>query len=387
VRAAILISLKDLRERARDRSVLLYALVAPLGLALIFSSIFGGAFGVELDLDYAVVDLDGGPVAAAFTDGVVPAVEADGLATFERSGDLADIRERVGAGDLTAAFILPEGLSAAVTSGAPATVEVIGNVDAGIGTDVAEAIAASFATELTATQVAVVAAGAGADPEAAASIAAAVAAEASPIGIGEVTTRTAQLDGVTYLSAGMAVFFLFFTVQFGVLSLLEERRVGTLQRLLAAPLPRAAVIGGKLLASFVLGVVALVVLIVASDVLIGAEWGHPLGVAMLVVAGVLAAVAVMAVIATLARTVEQANTWQSIVAVILGALGGVFFPIAGDGLLASVASLTPHQWFLRGLGRLAGGGPVDVLPAVGALLAFAAVGFALAATRLRGEML
>ena len=37
----------------------------------------------------------------------------------------------------------------------------------------------------------------------------------------------------------MAVFFLFFTVQFGVTSLLEERNDGTLARLLAAPISRA----------------------------------------------------------------------------------------------------------------------------------------------------
>jgi ABC-2 type transport system permease protein len=45
--------------------------------------------------------------------------------------------------------------------------------------------------------------------------------------------------------------------------------------------------------------------------------------------------------------------------------------------------LTPHAWFLRGLGDLAGGGSVsDVLPAAGAMLAFAAATLAVALTRL-----
>lgn len=388
MRAAVTISLKDLRERVRDRSALLFGIVVPLGLAFVFSSVFGGAFGVDLDLDYAVVDLDGGPVAAAFVDEVLPAVVAEGLGEVTTSDDVEYVRERVREGELTAAFVLPEGFSEAVTSGRGATIEVLGNVDASIGTQIAAAIASGFATEVAAVQLAV---GAtlgpdAADPEAIDRIATAVSEQAAPVAVGEVETRRRELDPVTYLSAGMAVFFLFFTVQFGVTSLLEERRVGTLQRLLAAPVGRWSVIGGKLLTSFVLGVVSMAVLVIASDVLIGAVWGDPLGVALLVVCGVVAATAIMALIASVARTSEQANVWQSIIAVVLGSLGGVFFPIASGGWLGRLTLLTPHQWFMRGLSAMAGGGgPVDALPAAGALLVFAAVGFGLAAVRMRGE--
>lgn len=388
MRAAITISLKDLRERIRDRSALLFGIVVPLGLALIFSSVFGGAFGVELDLDYAVVDLDGGPVAAAFVDDVLPGIVGAGLGEVTTSDDPDEVRDRVRDGELTAAFVLPAGFSDAVTTGQPTTIEVLGNVDAGIGTQIAQAIASGFATEVGAVQVAVGATlGERADdPEAVGRIAAAVSGQPAPITIGEVETRRRQLDPVTYLSAGMAVFFLFFTVQFGVTSYLEERRVGTLQRLLVAPIGRWAVIVGKLLTSFVLGVVAMAVLVVASDLLIGAVWGDPLGVALLVVCGVVAATAIMALIASVARTSEQANVWQSIIAVVLGALGGVFFPIASEGWLGRLTLLTPHQWFMRGLSAMAGGGGAsEAVPAALALLGFAAVGFGLAALRLRGE--
>ena len=62
----------------------------------------------------------------------------------------------------------------------------------------------------------------------------------------------------------MAVFFLFFTVQFGVTGLLEERNDGTLARLLAAPISRAAILFGKLLTSFALGVISMTVLVAAT---------------------------------------------------------------------------------------------------------------------------
>ena len=116
------------------------------------------------------------------------------------------------------------------------------------------------------------------------------------------------------------------------------------------------------------------VLAVATSLLLGAEWGDPVGVALLVVVGVLAAMAVMALIATFATTAEQAGTIGAIVAMVLGMVGGSFFPVAeAGGLIEQLSLLTPHAWFLRALGDLRGGGGVeDILPAIGAILVFAA---------------
>jgi ABC-2 type transport system permease protein len=186
---------------------------------------------------------------------------------------------------------------------------------------------------------------------------------------------TRQLDGATYFAAGMAVFFLFFTVQFGVLGLLEEEREGTLPRLMAAPIGQFAVVAGKALLAFALGLISMSVLVVGTQLLMGAEWGAPLGVALLVIAGVLSAVGVMGVVAAGAKTAEGAGNLGSIIAVILGMLGGVFFPIGGTGdLLSRLTYITPHAWFLRGLGDLANGAPwTEALPSVGAMLVFAVV--------------
>jgi ABC-2 type transport system permease protein len=80
-------------------------------------------------------------------------------------------------------------------------------------------------------------------------------------------------------------------------------------------------------------------------------------------------------VAGLAKTPEQAGNMQAIIAVLLGLLGGTFFQVAqGNNVLTSLAVLTPHHWFLRGLGDLAGeGAPSAVLPAFAALLVFAAL--------------
>ncbi len=259
---ALTIAGKDLRQRLRDRSAIIVAVVAPLGLALIFSSVFGGESGLRLDLHLGVVDEDGGELAAAFADGVLTALADQGDATVDPAGPRAEVLAAVEDGTLDAAFVIPEGFSAAVQAGGDATIEVVGNTDADIGTAVAEAVARSFAADLRAVQVAVgTVAGAGTpEPATVQRLAEAVRASPPPIAIGRVQAERRELDAPTYLSAGMAVFFLFFTVQFGVTSLLEERREGTLQRLFAAPIARSSVYVGKAVTSLVLGVASMTVL-------------------------------------------------------------------------------------------------------------------------------
>jgi ABC-2 type transport system permease protein len=385
--AAFLIAEKDLRQRLRDRSAIMLALVIPLGLAFIFNLIIGGATEGDVTFRYALVDGDHGPVAGTFVDEVLGSLEDDGLVRLVSARSIEQGRRLAEDGDVDATFVIPTGFSEAVQGQRASAIRVIGNVDAQIATQVARAVAEGFAGDLNGVRVAVatvLSAEKGGRGTPAPVLAARAASTRAPIGIDDVSAATRELDADTFFAAGMAVFFLFFTVQFGVSSLLEERNDGTLSRLLAAPVSRASILGGKLLTSFVLGVVSMTGLVVATSLLMGATWGDPLGVAVLILAGVLSAIAIMAVIATLARSAELAGNWQAIIAVILGLLGGTFFPIAeAGGVIAKLSLLTPHAWFLRGLADLAGGGGVgSVLPAAAAILAFAAVAGAIALLRL-----
>ena len=250
---------------------------------------------------------------------------ARGLLDIRRPASVAQARRLVDRGTVSAAIVIPAGFSAAVARGNPARMPVLGNVDNPISSLVAESIARSYASRIDGVRIATAAAGGSAR---AARLA---AAAEQPIAIQDVSTRRKELDPATFYAAGMAVFFLFFTVQLGVSSLLDERRDGTLARMLVAPVRHGSILVGKLLTSLVLGVVSMVVLAVATHFALGAHWGNPLGVALLIVAGVLAATAVMALVATLARTPDQAQSWGSMAALVLGMLGGSFFPIAQAG--------------------------------------------------------
>ncbi len=380
MRASLIIAAKDLSQRIRDRSAILLGLVAPLGLALIFSAIIPDTSGGSFDVHVGVVDSDGGQIASGFIDGVLPDLEADGLLTAATYATEPEAVADVESGDLSAAYVFPAGFSDSVMSGGGGTVRLIGNVDSSISTQIAQAVLEGYLAEVDAVTISVGAAVINGSSDVAGVSALAATTPAAVVLVDtEATSR--ELDVTTFFSAGMAVFFLFFTVQFGVSSLLEERFYGTLPRLLGAPITRWSIIGGKALTSFVLGLVSMVVLAVATTLLIGAEWGNPVGVAILMIAGVLSALGIMAVVAVISKTAEQAANWQSIVAVVLGLLGGTFFPLSqGPQILSLFSKLTPHAWFLQGLGDLSAGDGLSVviIPTL-AMLAFFVVTLALAA--------
>ena len=349
MRAAWLICLKDLRARLRDRSAVLIGIVVPLGLAFIFNSIFSGISGASDVISLGVVNADHGAVSQQFTGQVLPAVGRSGLITIHPEATLERARALAANGTLAAVIVIPAGFSARVQANQPASMQVIGNVDAPISTQIARSIAESYAADLNRVRLSVATVAAGSTPLPPARIQALAAqAAAAPVAVSDVSAQTKELDQKSFFAAGMAVFFLFFTVQFGVTSLLEERNEGTLARLLAAPISRASILGAKLLTSFLLGVISMAVLAVATTLLFGADWGNPFGVAVLVVAA------------------------------------GTFFPVSqAPGILSWLTFVAPQAWFLRGLGDLRGGSiSVVWVPAL-AMLGFALVAGGLAVTRLR----
>ena len=355
--AAFTLAAKDLRQRLRDRTFFIVAILAPFGLAAIFSVLLSGVSG-DLNLRYVVADLDGSEASAAFQAGPITAIEDAGIAQISEADSADAARKAVEDDEADAAAIIPPGFGAAVEAGDPAALQVVGSPAAGLATDILRSVASGYVASLQGIRLSVATAlAAGADPADSAAIvqrAIDTAAGPAPVELVDRTAEVRQLGGTTFYPAAMAIFFLFFTAQFGVLSLLAERRQGTLARLVAAPIPPWAIVFGKALVSFVLGIIAMTVLVVVSTLMLGSDWGEPLGVALLVLAAVISALGITALITTLGRTEEQAGGWSSIVAVTLAILGGAFFDLsAGPEILGRLSFITPHAWFLQGLREMA----------------------------------
>jgi ABC-2 type transport system permease protein len=183
-------------------------------------------------------------------------------------------------------------------------------------------------------------------------------------------------DPAAYFGPSMAILFLFLSVGQGARSLLVEQREGTLARVRTSPVPFAAVLLGKSGAVVVTGLVTLLVMWGVTGLALGADWGDPVAVLVLIVASVLAVAGIGALVAGLARTDAQAEGWTAVVTFTLALLGGNFItPGALPDALRRLSLLTPNGWALRGFTELsAGRGDLaDVLPAVAILAATALV--------------
>lgn len=382
---------KDLLLGLRDRSILLFGLVVPLALAAVLNAVLGGVTGGGSPLtgaSFMVVDQDGGEVARSLVLDIFPAVTDQLGITIVEEADPDVAASAVEQQDVAAAIVIPSGFSVAATVSGVSKLVVVRSADQQIAGDVAQAIVEQIATRFTGTQIAVAAAlASGASPTRAGEIAAAAAEVVSPVQLVTTGVDNRELDSATYLSAGLLMFFLFFTVSFGVISYLSEQEQGTLPRLLAGPITRVQVISAKVVTSFIVGLVSAAAFMAASSLLLGAAFGPVVPVALLVVAGVASAVSLVALVTSFARTAEQASNLASIIAIVLGLVGGSFFPVAtGPGWLTRVSSLTPHGRFLSGLGDLRAEGTIaSVMPSVTGLLLFAVVlgglGLVLARTR------
>jgi ABC-2 type transport system permease protein len=181
---------------------------------------------------------------------------------------------------------------------------------------------------------------------------------------------------------GYTVMFVYFLIGTVTASLQLERNTGMLRRLLATPLRRSALLGGKVLAGLLIGVLQ-----VAAMFAIGALFfnlnlgGAPFALLLLTVAVVLSAVCI-----GLAAAAWRIERGINIFLIVAALLAGCAFPV--DWLppfLRTVNVVLPQTWAMAGYQDLLtrGQGLLAVLPEIGVLLGFAAVFFFLAQRRFR----
>ncbi|MCS6786937.1 MAG: ABC transporter permease, partial [Thiobacillaceae bacterium] len=178
----------------------------------------------------------------------------------------------------------------------------------------------------------------------------------------------------------LAMFFL--TVPLSV-SFIKERDQGSLFRLQTMTVPAWVVLGGKALPYFVINLMQMGLILLASRYVLpwlggdALELGQaPLALLITGAAASLAAIGFGIAVAVYARTSEQATVFSSSTVMILAALGGILVPkTLMPPLMQQLAQLSPLSWGLDAFQDVfvRGGGVRDVMPEVLGLLAFSAV--------------
>ncbi|MEA3398015.1 MAG: ABC transporter permease [Chloroflexota bacterium] len=192
---------------------------------------------------------------------------------------------------------------------------------------------------------------------------------------------------------GITVMFVFFIVGMVAASLLTERETGTLRRLLAAPIPRGAIIAGKMLAYMLLVCLQVVVLFSVASIFFAMPLGQsPVALVLLTLALALAATAMGMLVAALSKTPQQADNIGTVLGFVLAGIGGCIAvtptPLTrSEGFLGVLSKLTPHAHAVEGYYRLMAENAtfVQVLPEIGILSALGITFFVIATWRFKFE--
>jgi ABC-2 type transport system permease protein len=197
----------------------------------------------------------------------------------------------------------------------------------------------------------------------------------------------------TMVVPSFCVLFAFFIV--GALGgeVLRERQEGTLRRLMAAPLPRWAIILGKMLAFLLIVILQVTLIFGGANIIFDMPLGNSfLGLALLTVAMGLSATGLGMLVASVSKTDRQADTTGTLLGFIMAGLGGCFtfgaVPLyKGGGMMETISRFIPQGQALIGYDILLiqNKGLVEVLPHVGALTLMALIFFLFAVWRFRFE--
>lgn len=200
---------------------------------------------------------------------------------------------------------------------------------------------------------------------------------------------TAKYNAFAHSFAGMGIQFLLFAAINLAIEILNERQKGLWKRLRSAPVSRAALLGGKLSSTTVIGALVLFVsfafaIIVWKVRILGSVAGF-VGIG---VASALMAAGYGLLIASLGKTPSAARGVSIFATLIMVMLGGAWVPaFIFPAWLQQATLVVPTRWAIDGFDAMTwrGLGLESALPAIGVLLAFAALFTTLAVWRFRWE--
>ena len=327
----------DLRLTTRDKASFMWMLAMPVAMMWFFGMMGGG--GGDPKAKLTVIDRDGQWLAKAF----IAQLAGPQLEVVEVSADRAGTTKQV------RTLVIPEHFTAHVLAGRVQKLRV--EKDQGADSEfsmaaeahVIRAIAATLARLSEMKQT-----GALSQPQpgsaftALAARAPLVQLEVSRAGHGQPipTGRAQSVPGILTMTV------LMMTVIYGGVFLTIEKRDGTLRRQMAGPVSRSQVFAGKVVGRLLVAGMQIVVLLLAGRFLFGVSFGHaPIALVVLLVAYAFSAAGLATLLGAVLKTPEQASAIGWLVAMVMAALGGCWWPSeVVPRWLWSAAHIFPTAW-------------------------------------------
>ena len=369
-------------KRMRD-DVPMYIIM--LVMALVLTFVFSGAvFGDSGAQRVYVINND----ASEVTDNFLSSIDENSFAI--EIMDTEDAETAVAKGEALAAVVIPEGFGDAVMAG-HAELELIKTADS---TDImALENALSAAANKTAHVYALTQSlnetldAVGVDAPAAVDVEAmyeqrmgdnaAAQVSYSVRGVSDYDEKFAE--DVHYLM-GFNIFFVMFSVIYTIGSILEDKKLGTWNRIRITPLKDRAILGGNAVPTVLVGVAQMAIMLFAGQLLFGIDLGSSIWPVFVVfIAFVLTTTCLGLMLATVMGTFEQLNAATPVIIVATSMLGGCMWPLSiVPTALQTIAKFTPQYWALSAAENLPvlGGGFPEAMNSIYMLLGMAALFFA-----------
>lgn len=201
--------------------------------------------------------------------------------------------------------------------------------------------------------------------------------------------KTQYSNSFQLSSPGQLVTWVLVSLSGSAVVFVNERKYGTLRRLLVTPTRRSTILGGKIASRVTMGLVQMLLLIIFGRLVLNVNWGHaPLALALVLISFAFTGTSLGLMLGTYAKTPKQASGLSTIMSMVLAALGGAWWPLEiTPQLYQQVVKIFPSTWAMIGFNRIvvAGQGLEAVLLPCAILWGFTIVFFGLSIRKLRFE--
>lgn len=348
----------EIQRMLRKRTVFLVQLLMPLLLIFILGSALSGAFKTEdktpNPVKVDIVQDDSGVLRESFqsflaSPEINKSLQTNVISTREEAV------KRLRDGDSDFALLIPSDFSSQVTTGHTAQWEMI------LGHDywqnlTAQMIFRSFLDHVNQKQAISMIASTGAVTQVQGSLQdrsdQTMGSDTSFVRVGKLATSNSNYTAMQYYAASMLIMFLLYSGMITAFSLQSEKENHTLSRLNAMPIQEYQVLLGKIFGNIVISIGQVIVIVGATKLFYGVDWGANFVMLLLVGLCIIAtSMGIAMVVMFIAKSDKSISTTFQIVIMIMTFLSGGFTPLP-DGLIKQLGAFTLNYWGMQSMFHL-----------------------------------
>ncbi len=342
------IAWRTLRSLYADKKNLMVMLLMPLAFSLVFGLLLGGNKATDTT-KYQVA------LYAPETEGPSASLRQalsghPHIILTEVAGEAA-ARQLVESSQVAAAVLVPADFNEQVKALSAPTVKLVREADSNLFLALEQELQQVFSHLTSSAITANLTTGADAEAWQAAFDRTMTAWQEPPLRV-QVRDAVQPKAGIAASSAiglGFVIMFVMMGQSMAAGSILEEKGVGTWQRIIAAPVTRGQVLLGYILGYFVSGWVQFLILMLLERFMFGASFGSGLPLILLTTLMIFCSVTAGMAIAGVVKSYQQQQAVSVIALNVTSMLGGLFFPIEMfNPAMVKLAMLTPQYWARRG---------------------------------------